>query len=309
MLLGNRGLLNQILAAVGLPPLQLVHNKVGVVIGVVHFLLPFFVLALLGTIKNIPVALEDVARNLGAAGWRVFVHVTLPLSLPGLITTCSLTFVGALSAFLFPELLGGGRTHMAATIIYQRIVTNYNVPEAAAMAALFLLLSWGCWAAWACSSSACPGGTPSARATLRERPRPYAAITAVIAGAVMIFVLLPVVFIVLYAFNQGAYLTLPPKAPTLRWFESFFASRRFVAALWSSLGIAGVVTPVATLVAVPTARALVRHDFPGKATFNAISARAPDRARRHHGDRFPEPVLAHAYRERVLAVDHRALVL
>jgi putative spermidine/putrescine transport system permease protein len=143
VLLGNRGLLNQILAAVGLPPLQLVHNKIGVVIGVVHFLLPFFVLALLGTIKNIPVALEDVARNLGAGGWRVFVHVTLPLSLPGLITTCSLTFVGALSAFLFPELLGGGRTHMAATIIYQRIVTNYNVPEAAAMAALFLLLSLG----------------------------------------------------------------------------------------------------------------------------------------------------------------------
>ena len=143
VLLGNRGLLNQILAAVGLPPLQLVHNKIGVVIGVVHFLLPFFVLALLGTIKNIPVTLEDVARNLGAAGWRVFVHVTLPLSLPGLITTCSLTFVGALSAFLFPELLGGGRTHMAATIIYQRIVTNYNVPEAAAMAALFLLLSLG----------------------------------------------------------------------------------------------------------------------------------------------------------------------
>jgi ABC-type spermidine/putrescine transport system permease subunit II len=101
-------------------------------------------------------------------------------------------------------------------------------------------------------------------------PRPYAAITGVIAGAVMSFVLLPVVFIVLYAFNQGAYLTLPPKAPTLRWFESFFANRRFVAALWSSLGIAGVVTPVAMLVAVPTARALVRHDFPGKATFNAI---------------------------------------
>jgi putative spermidine/putrescine transport system permease protein len=143
VLLGNRGLLNQLLAAVGLAPLQLVHNKIGVVTGVVHFLLPFFVLALLGTIKNIPVALEDVARNLGAGGWRVFVHVTLPLSLPGLITTCSLTFVGALSAFLFPELLGGGRTHMAATIIYQRIVTNYNVPEAAAMAALFLLLSLG----------------------------------------------------------------------------------------------------------------------------------------------------------------------
>jgi putative spermidine/putrescine transport system permease protein len=141
VLLGNRGLLNQLLGAVGLPPLQLVHNQTGVVIGVVHYLLPFFVLTLLGTLKNIPVTLEDVARNLGAPGWRVFRHVTLPLSLPGLITTSSLTFVGALSAFLFPELLGGGRTHMAASLIYERIITNYNVPEAAAMAALFLGLA------------------------------------------------------------------------------------------------------------------------------------------------------------------------
>lgn len=148
VLLGNRGLVNQLLAAAGLPTLPLVHNSTGVVIGVVHYLLPFFVLALLGTLKNIPVALEDVARNLGARGWRVFAHVTLPLSMPGLITTSSLTFVGALSAFLFPELLGGGRTHMAATIIYERIVTNYNVPEAAALAALFLGLSLGVLAAF-----------------------------------------------------------------------------------------------------------------------------------------------------------------
>lgn len=101
-------------------------------------------------------------------------------------------------------------------------------------------------------------------------PRPYSTITAMAAGVVMAFVLLPVAFIVLYAFNSGAYLTLPPGAPTLRWFGSFFASKRFVAALWSSLGIAAVVTPVAVLVALPTARALVRHDFPGKTTFSAM---------------------------------------
>jgi putative spermidine/putrescine transport system permease protein len=141
VLLGNRGFVNQTLAALGLPTVSLVHNATGVVIGVAHYLLPFFVLALLGALKNVPAALEEVAKNLGASGWRVFLYVTLPLSLPGLITTASLTFVGALSAFLFPELLGGGRTHMAATIIYQRIVTNYNVPEAAAMSALLLLLA------------------------------------------------------------------------------------------------------------------------------------------------------------------------
>ena len=100
-------------------------------------------------------------------------------------------------------------------------------------------------------------------------PRPYSASTAA-AAAVMAFVLLPVVFIACYAFNEGAYLTLPPRPPTLKWFQSFFANRRFVAAMWSSLAIAAVVTPAALLIALPTARALVRHEFPGKGAFNAL---------------------------------------
>jgi len=101
-------------------------------------------------------------------------------------------------------------------------------------------------------------------------PRPYSTLTAVTAGLVMAFVLLPVGFIALYAFNNGAYVTLPPKAPTLHWFVNFFGNQRFVAALGSSLAIAALVTPAAVLVAVPTAVALVRHEFPGKAMVNAM---------------------------------------
>lgn len=141
VLLGNRGLVNQTLTALGLPTFRLVHNETGVVIGVVHFLLPFFVLTLLAALRGIPVALEDAARNLGASRWRAFVHVFLPLSIPGLIAAATLSFAGALSAFLFPELLGGGRVRMAANLIYERIVTDYNLPRVAAMAALFLILA------------------------------------------------------------------------------------------------------------------------------------------------------------------------
>ena len=69
-------------------------------------------------------------------------------------------------------------------------------------------------------------------------PRPYSTGTAMTAGVVMTFVLVPVIFIALYAFNNGAYVTLPPKAPTLHWFGNFFGNPRFVAALRS----AGVAT-------------------------------------------------------------------
>ncbi len=141
IILGNRGLLNQTLAALGLPTLRLAYNETGVVIGVVHFLLPFFVLTLLAALKNIPVSLEESARNLGASRWRVFWHVVLPLSIPGLVSAASLSFAGALSAFLFPELLGGGRVHMASNVIFETILTDFNLPRVAAMAALFLVLA------------------------------------------------------------------------------------------------------------------------------------------------------------------------
>jgi putative spermidine/putrescine transport system permease protein len=146
IILGNRGLINQLLAAAGLPPVKLAYNETGVTIAVVHFLLPFFVLTLLGALKNIPTSLEEAARNLGASRWRVFTSVVLPLSVPGLLSAASLSFAGALSAFLFPELLGGGRVHMASNVIYETILTDLNLPRVAAMAALFLVLALSAFA-------------------------------------------------------------------------------------------------------------------------------------------------------------------
>jgi putative spermidine/putrescine transport system permease protein len=141
IILGNRGLINQALMALGLPTFRLAYDETGVVIGVVHFLLPFFVLTLLAALKNIPLSLEEAARNLGASRWHVFLHVVLPLSVPGLVSAASLSFAGALSAFLFPELLGGGRVHMASNVIYETILTDFNLPRVAAMAGLFLVLA------------------------------------------------------------------------------------------------------------------------------------------------------------------------
>jgi putative spermidine/putrescine transport system permease protein len=97
---------------------------------------------------------------------------------------------------------------------------------------------------------------------------PYSRAVATCAVAVMIFILLPVAFIALYAFNETAYLSLPPHGLTLRWFANFFANARFRNALGSSLAIAFVVTPVALLVALPAAVALVRYRFAGRELVN-----------------------------------------
>ena len=140
IILGNRGIINRSLEAMGLPTFQLINNEFAVVVSVLNFVLPFFVMTLFGALKTIPATLEDAARNLGASRARTFLHVTLPLSLPGLAVSTSLCFAMSLGAFLFPQMLGGGRVQVLATAIYERIQASYNIPEAAALAILFFIL-------------------------------------------------------------------------------------------------------------------------------------------------------------------------
>jgi ABC-type spermidine/putrescine transport system permease subunit II len=100
--------------------------------------------------------------------------------------------------------------------------------------------------------------------------RSYSPAVAALAALVMAFIILPVAFIALYAFNETAYLTLPPHGLTLKWFWNFFEIARFRAALEASLIIAAMVTPLSLLIALPTAVALVRYKFPGQAVINTL---------------------------------------
>lgn len=143
IILGNNGLINVILKQLGVisKPLQLVYNETGVFIALLHFVLPFFVLTMMGPLKNVPRSLEESAINLGATRWRAFWHVTLPLAVPGIIAAASLTFAMSLSSFLFPLVLGGGRVRMVANAIYEYIFSSYDFPFAAATATIFLVVA------------------------------------------------------------------------------------------------------------------------------------------------------------------------
>jgi putative spermidine/putrescine transport system permease protein len=141
LILGNKGVVNSILSSLGLSTLPLINNEFAVIVSVLNFSMPFFVLTLFGTLQAIPVSLEHAARNLGASRTRVFLEVTWPLALPGLVAASSLVFAIGLAAFLFPELLGGGKVHVSATSIYQKIQTDYDLPSAAALSVLFLALT------------------------------------------------------------------------------------------------------------------------------------------------------------------------
>jgi putative spermidine/putrescine transport system permease protein len=99
--------------------------------------------------------------------------------------------------------------------------------------------------------------------------KPYSASVVGIGTLAVVFLTIPVVFIILYAFNEARYFTLPPKGLTLHWFANFFQNDRFQAALRSSFGIAGLITPTSLAVAVPSAVAIVRGSFRGRGLLNA----------------------------------------
>lgn len=148
VLLANRGLINDALRALGLieQPIRLMFNYTGLLIGLSHVFLPFMVLVLVAAIQNIPRDVEDAARTLGASRLAVFGRITLPLSLPGVLSGSILVFVLTISALVTPRLLGGPTYQVMSTLIFDEFLKLLNWPRGAAMAfvltAIVLLLVW-----------------------------------------------------------------------------------------------------------------------------------------------------------------------
>jgi putative spermidine/putrescine transport system permease protein len=127
-LLQNRGLVNTLLLDWGLidAPLTLVRNEFGVVLGMVHYMIPFAVLPLYANMKGIDPRLVPAARGLGATPGEAFFKVYLPMSVPGAISAGILVFVFSLGFYVTPALLGGGKTIMIAEYIAVQITDTLN---------------------------------------------------------------------------------------------------------------------------------------------------------------------------------------
>jgi len=141
ILLANNGFINKTLMSLRLieSPVRLMYNVTGVIVALVEVLLPFMVLALDTALLNIDLSLYEAARNLGARGPRIFLRITLPLSLPGVVSGCVLVFTGALSAFVTPTLIAGARLKVMSTVIYQQAMALLDWPFGAAIAFVMLV--------------------------------------------------------------------------------------------------------------------------------------------------------------------------
>jgi len=129
-ILGVSGAFNTFLISIGVidEPIQMLYNQVTVILGLVHFLLPFMILNIYVSLEDIDINLEDAACSLGAPRWKTFLEVTLPLSLPGLAAGGLLCFVLGAGTYITPVILGGPRDAMFANLVFEAIITQLDWP-------------------------------------------------------------------------------------------------------------------------------------------------------------------------------------
>jgi putative spermidine/putrescine transport system permease protein len=122
-LLTNRGLINTWLQAAGLidAPLALVRNEGSVIAGIAHVLIPFAIFPLASAMRAVDERVLLAARGMGASRLRIFWSVFLPMTAPGIVGAALIVFVFALGFMVTPAILGGGRSIMAAELVYLRM--------------------------------------------------------------------------------------------------------------------------------------------------------------------------------------------
>ncbi|PZQ82612.1 MAG: hypothetical protein DI549_10530 [Ancylobacter novellus] len=143
LLLGERGVINQAVMALGLThePLSfLLYSPVSTAIGLIYAYLPLYVLPLYAAISNIHDSWIDAAMDLNASPTRTFFEVILPLSAPGLVVGAVFCFVFGLGEFVTPALLGGGKQLMFSQVIQDEFQRRLDWPSGAAMAVVLLVL-------------------------------------------------------------------------------------------------------------------------------------------------------------------------
>ena len=142
ILLASQGLVNSTLRAVGLitEPLSLLFNARAVVISLTHILLPFAIFPIYSVLGRLDLSLKEAAHDLGAGWWDTFQRITLPLTMPGVVAGTLICFTLALSAFVTPRLLGGGRVQVLPLMVYNNTV-EINWPTGAVSSITLLLVS------------------------------------------------------------------------------------------------------------------------------------------------------------------------
>ena len=143
-ILGKNGVINNLLMMFGVihEPISLLYTDFSIIIGSVYLFLPTMIMTLVGVLENIDDDLLEAAATLGLSPLKGFFKIILPLSLPGMIVGSILVFTGTLTAYTTPQLLGGNKKMMLATLLYQRATTLGDWTSASVIALVMIVITF-----------------------------------------------------------------------------------------------------------------------------------------------------------------------
>lgn len=143
-ILGKNGVINNLLMMFSVinEPLSLLYTDFSIIIGSVYLFLPTMIMTLVGVLENIDDDLLEAAATLGLSPLKGFFKIILPLSLPGMIVGSILVFTGTLTAYTTPQLLGGNKKMMLATLLYQRATTLGDWTSTSVIALVMIVITF-----------------------------------------------------------------------------------------------------------------------------------------------------------------------
>ncbi len=121
-ILEQNGLINTIIAAMGLPKLNLLYTPEAVILGMVYNFLPFMILPIYTVLKKMDNSILEAAQDLGANRLSIFLRIVLPLSIPGVLSGVTMVFMPSVTTFVIPNLLGGGKELLIGSLIEQQFL-------------------------------------------------------------------------------------------------------------------------------------------------------------------------------------------
>lgn len=143
VLLRTEGVINMILMKIGLisEPLAMLYNSGAVMVGLIYTLFPFMVLPLYASIEQLDKSYLEAASDLGAKPWQTFTKITLPLTMPGVVAGCLLTFIPTLGLFFIPDLMGGSKSLLIGNLIRNQFLTARDWPFGSAASMILMILT------------------------------------------------------------------------------------------------------------------------------------------------------------------------
>lgn len=141
-ILGDTGVINSILTAVGLDPAKLINTGGAVILGMVYNFLPYMILPIYSVLSKLDGSLIEAAEDLGSSRRQVFRRVVLPMSLPGVLSGITMVFVPCVSTFYITQKLGGGQVVLVGDVIETQFqsANNYNLGAALSLVLMVLIL-------------------------------------------------------------------------------------------------------------------------------------------------------------------------